>query len=164
MAATQGLPVLILKEGASRSRGKDAQHANIMAAKIISEAVRSSLGPKGMDKMLVDSLGDVTSDTLFSIESQAGGSWLDNVYTSENPGTWIVTGTYKDKSDSAELIVSAKEEQEEEEREYFVVDFLTKVTSEPISSYGRLLDVLRASSPDNESLLEMRKDKSVCIG
>jgi thermosome len=60
MAATQGVPVLILKEGSSRSRGKDAQHANIMAAKIISEAVRSALGPKGMDKMLVDSLGDVT--------------------------------------------------------------------------------------------------------
>jgi thermosome len=60
MAATQGVPVLILKEGSSRSRGKDAQHSNIMAAKIIAEAVRSSLGPKGMDKMLVDSLGDVT--------------------------------------------------------------------------------------------------------
>lgn len=60
MAATQGVPVLILKEGSSRSRGKDAQHANIMAAKIIGEAVKSSLGPKGMDKMLVDSLGDVT--------------------------------------------------------------------------------------------------------
>jgi thermosome len=60
MSATQGVPVLILKEGASRSRGKEAQHANIMAARIIAEAVRSSLGPKGMDKMLVDSLGDVT--------------------------------------------------------------------------------------------------------
>ncbi|MEM2889147.1 MAG: thermosome subunit beta [Candidatus Bathyarchaeia archaeon] len=60
MAATQGVPVLILKEGSSRSRGKEAQHANIMAAKIIAEAVKTSLGPKGMDKMLVDSLGDVT--------------------------------------------------------------------------------------------------------
>ncbi len=61
MAATQqGIPVLIMKEGSSRSRGKEAQHANIMAARIIAEAVRSSLGPKGMDKMLVDSLGDVT--------------------------------------------------------------------------------------------------------
>jgi thermosome len=60
MAATQGVPVLILKEGSSRSRGKEAQHANIMAAKVIAEAVKSTLGPKGMDKMLVDSLGDVT--------------------------------------------------------------------------------------------------------
>lgn len=55
-----GTPVLILREGSSRSRGKDAQHANIMAAKIVAEAVKSSLGPKGMDKMLVDSFGDVT--------------------------------------------------------------------------------------------------------
>ena len=55
-----GVPVLILKEGASRSRGKEAQHANIMAARIVAEAVKSSLGPKGMDKMLVDSFGDVT--------------------------------------------------------------------------------------------------------
>ncbi|MFQ6073849.1 MAG: thermosome subunit beta, partial [Candidatus Bathyarchaeia archaeon] len=55
-----GVPVLILKEGSSRSRGKEAQHANIMAARIVAEAVKSSLGPKGMDKMLVDSFGDVT--------------------------------------------------------------------------------------------------------
>jgi thermosome len=55
-----GVPVLVLKEGSSRSRGKEAQHSNIMAAKIVAESVRSSLGPKGMDKMLVDSFGDVT--------------------------------------------------------------------------------------------------------
>jgi thermosome len=51
---------LILKEGTSRNRGKEAQKNNIMAAKIVAQAVRSSLGPKGMDKMLVDSMGDVT--------------------------------------------------------------------------------------------------------
>jgi thermosome len=55
-----GTPVLILREGTSRSRGKDAQSSNILAAKVISEAIRTSLGPRGMDKMLVDSLGDVT--------------------------------------------------------------------------------------------------------
>jgi len=55
-----GTPVLILREGASRSRGREAQHANIMAAQIVAEAVKSALGPKGMDKMLVDSFGDVT--------------------------------------------------------------------------------------------------------
>lgn len=55
-----GTPVLILKEGASRSRGHDAQRTNIMAASIVAESVKSALGPKGMDKMLVDSFGDVT--------------------------------------------------------------------------------------------------------
>src|SRR3989304_8760115 len=56
----QGQPVIILKEGTERSRGKGAQSNNIQAAKAVSDAVRSTLGPKGMDKMLVDSMGDVT--------------------------------------------------------------------------------------------------------
>jgi len=49
-----------MKEGSKRSRGREAQHANIMAAKVVAESVRSALGPRGMDKMLVDSFGDVT--------------------------------------------------------------------------------------------------------
>ncbi len=60
MSELAGTPVLILKEGATRERGRGAQHANIMAARIVAEAVKSALGPKGMDKMLVDSFGDVT--------------------------------------------------------------------------------------------------------
>lgn len=60
MGQMGGIPVLILKEGAQRLVGRDARRNNIVAARVISEAVRSTLGPKGMDKMLVDSLGDVT--------------------------------------------------------------------------------------------------------
>ena len=52
-------PIIILKEGTKREKGKGAQSNNIMAAKAISDAVKSTLGPKGMDKMLVDSMGDV---------------------------------------------------------------------------------------------------------
>lgn len=59
-AQAGGVPVLVLREGSSRSRGKEAQHTNIMAAKIVAETVKSALGPKGMDKMLIDSMGDVT--------------------------------------------------------------------------------------------------------
>lgn len=55
-----GVPVLILKEGATQTKGRDAQKNNMTAAKLIAEVVRTSLGPRGMDKMLVDSLGDVT--------------------------------------------------------------------------------------------------------
>jgi len=55
-----GQPVLVLREGTSRSRGKEAQRNNIMAARVIGEAIKSTLGPRGMDKMLVDSLGDIT--------------------------------------------------------------------------------------------------------
>ncbi len=59
--ATRGtMPVVLLKEGASETKGRDAVKNNIAASKIIAEIVRTSLGPRGMDKMLVDSLGDVT--------------------------------------------------------------------------------------------------------
>lgn len=53
-------PVLVLKESAFQQKGRDAQKNNIAAAKLVAELVRTSLGPRGMDKMLVDSLGDVT--------------------------------------------------------------------------------------------------------
>ena len=52
-------PIFILKEGTNRTRGKSAQSNNIAAAKAVADAVRTTLGPKGMDKMLVDSMGDV---------------------------------------------------------------------------------------------------------
>jgi len=60
MAAVSGIPVLILKEGATRTYGREAQRANIAAARAIAETLKTTLGPRGMDKMLVDSLGDVT--------------------------------------------------------------------------------------------------------
>ena len=53
-------PVLVLKESALQQKGKDAQNNNIQAAKLVADLVKSSLGPRGLDKMLVDSLGDVT--------------------------------------------------------------------------------------------------------
>jgi thermosome len=55
-----GQPILILKEGTTERRGKEAQRNNFEAVKIVKDIVKTSLGPKGMDKMLVDSLGDVT--------------------------------------------------------------------------------------------------------
>ena len=55
-----GQPVLILKEGTTRSRGKEAQRNNIMAARVIGEVLKTTLGPRGMDKMLIDSIGDIT--------------------------------------------------------------------------------------------------------
>lgn len=59
-ASAGGMPVLILRQGSKQSRGREAQKNNFAAISMIAEVVRSSLGPRGMDKMLVDSLGDVT--------------------------------------------------------------------------------------------------------
>jgi thermosome len=65
-----GQPILILPEGTLRSRGSDAQKNNIAAAKAVADAVKSTLGPKGMDKMLVDSIGDIviTNDGVTILE------------------------------------------------------------------------------------------------
>lgn len=60
MASQGKMPVVLLKDGSTETKGRDAHKNNIAASKIISEIVRTSLGPRGMDKMLVDSLGDVT--------------------------------------------------------------------------------------------------------
>jgi thermosome len=86
-----GQPILILREGGERRRGRDAQSTNIMAAKVIAEAVKSTLGPMGMDKMLVDSLGDivVTNDGVtilkeMDIEHPAAKMMVEVAKTQEN--------------------------------------------------------------------------------
>ncbi|MBI4015500.1 MAG: TCP-1/cpn60 chaperonin family protein [Candidatus Aenigmarchaeota archaeon] len=65
-----GQQIFVLPEGTLRTLGKDAQHTNIAAAKVVSDAVRTTLGPKGMDKMLVDSMGDIviTNDGVTILE------------------------------------------------------------------------------------------------
>ncbi len=65
-----GQPIFVLPEGTLRTIGRDAQHANIAAAKTVADAVRTTLGPKGMDKMLVDSMGDIviTNDGVTILE------------------------------------------------------------------------------------------------
>ncbi len=60
MTALYGIPVVILKEGTSRTQGRDALRNNIIAARALAEVLKTSLGPKGLDKMLVDSFGDIT--------------------------------------------------------------------------------------------------------
>jgi len=88
---TQQQPIYILAEGSSRTMGKDAQRNNIMAAKLVAETVRTTLGPKGMDKMLVDSLGDiiVTNDGVtilqeMQIEHPAAKMIVEVAKTQEN--------------------------------------------------------------------------------
>jgi len=92
LAQTQsGQPVLILKEGTSRSRGREAQRNNIMAARVIAEAVRSTLGPRGMDKMLVDSLGDITI-------TNDGAAILDEIEV-EHPAAKMMVEVAKTQDD-----------------------------------------------------------------
>ncbi|MFW9828253.1 MAG: thermosome subunit beta [Candidatus Thorarchaeota archaeon] len=91
MAQLSGVPILILKEGTERKRGADAQKNNITAAKAVAEAVRTTLGPKGMDKMLVDSLGDVTI-------TNDGATILDTIDV-EHPAAKMIVEVAKTQDD-----------------------------------------------------------------
>ena len=83
-----GMPVLILKEGSKENKGKEAQRNNITAAKLIAEVVKTCLGPRGMDKMLVDTVGDVTitndgATILKEIDVQhPAAKMMDNLFSS----------------------------------------------------------------------------------
>jgi len=91
LAYLTGQPILILKEGAARSRGREAQRSNIQAARIIAEVVKSTLGPRGMDKMLVDSLGDVTI-------TNDGATILDEIDV-QNPAAKMMVEVAKTQDD-----------------------------------------------------------------
>ncbi len=91
LATQAGQPVIILKEGTSRTRGREAQRNNIMAARIIAEAIRTTLGPRGMDKMLIDSLGDITI-------TNDGATILDEIEV-EHPAAKMMVEVAKTQDD-----------------------------------------------------------------
>ena len=105
-------PIYILPEGSSRTTGRDAQRNNIMAAKLVAETVRTTLGPKGMDKMIVDSLGDVivTNDGVtilkeIQIEHPAAKMMVEIAKTQENE---VGDGTTTAVVVAGELLKSAE--------------------------------------------------------
>jgi chaperonin GroEL (HSP60 family) len=106
-------PIFILPEGYQRTMGKDAQRSNILAAKQVAETVRTTLGPKGMDKMIVDSLGDVTvtNDGVtileeMNIENPAAKMLVEVAKTQENQ---VGDGTTTAVVLAGELLKSAED-------------------------------------------------------
>ncbi len=91
LTTSGGQPILILKEGTSRRRGREAQRNNIMAARIVAEVLRSTLGPRGMDKMLIDSLGDITI-------TNDGATILDEIEV-EHPAAKMMVEVAKTQDD-----------------------------------------------------------------
>ena len=91
MAEAGQQPMVFLSEGTKRTRGKDAQRINILIAKAVANAVKSTLGPKGMDKMIVDDLGDVTI-------SNDGATILDEI-SIEHPIGKIMAEVAKTQDD-----------------------------------------------------------------
>ena len=88
-----GQPIILLKEGTERTRGRSAQSNSIAAAKAVAEAVRSTLGPRGMDKMLVDSMGDV-------VITNDGATILKEIDI-EHPAAKMVVEVAKTQDDEA---------------------------------------------------------------
>jgi thermosome len=86
-----GQPVIILKEGTSRSRGREARRNNFMAAQVVAEVLRTTLGPRGMDKMLIDSLGDITI-------TNDGAAILDEIDV-EHPAAKMIVEVAKTQDD-----------------------------------------------------------------
>jgi len=109
----QGQPIIIMPEGSSRVLGRDAQRMNIMAGKVLAETVRTTLGPKGMDKMLVDSMGDivVTNDGVtilkeMDIEHPAAKMLVEVAKTQEDE---VGDGTTTAVIIAGELLKNAEE-------------------------------------------------------
>ncbi len=86
-----GQPVIILKEGTSRSRGREARRNNFMAAQVVAEVLRTTLGPRGMDKMLIDGLGDITI-------TNDGAAILDEIDV-EHPAAKMIVEVAKTQDD-----------------------------------------------------------------
>ena len=147
MTQPQVQPIFILPEGAQRSVGKDAQRTNIMAAKLVAETVRTTLGPKGMDKMIVDSLGDVTitNDGVTILEEMNIGhpSAKMIVEVAKTQEEEIGDGTTTAVVLAGELLKNAE-------------DLLDKEVHPAVVSRGYRL----AESKAQEILKEMRKNNS----
>jgi len=137
-----GQPVLILKEGTSRSRGREAQRNNIMAARIISEVLKTTLGPRGMDKMLIDSLGDITI-------TNDGAAILDEIEV-EHPAAKMMVEVAKTQDDmvgdgtttavvlSGELLKKAEELLDQNIHPTVIVSGYKKAVQKAIETINRI--------------------------
>jgi thermosome len=150
-AQAGGIPVLVLKEGSSRSRGQEATHGNITAAKIVAESVRSSLGPKGMDKMLVDNFGDVTitSDgrTILDemdIQHPAAKMLVEVAKTQDNEAG---DGTTSVVIIAGELLSRAEELTDKNVHPITVIDGYKKAAEKALETLGKIAIKIDPASP-----------------
>jgi thermosome len=148
-----GIPVLVLKEGSSRSRGREAQNNNIEAAKVVAEVVKSALGPKGMDKMLVDSFGDVTitSDgrTILDemdIQHPAAKMMVEVAKTQDNEAG---DGTTTAVIISGELLNKAQELIEKSVHPTVIIDGYRKAAEKALETLEKIAIKIDADSSDH---------------
>ncbi|HLN33823.1 MAG TPA: thermosome subunit beta [Nitrososphaeraceae archaeon] len=154
-----GVPVLILKEGSTQTKGRDAQKNNVTAAKLIAEIVRSSLGPRGMDKMLVDSLGDVTitndgATVLKEIDVQHPAAKM-MVEISKATDNEVGDGTTSVVVLAGALIEKAEELIAKDVHPTIIVDGYRKSAQKAIEILNKIAQKIDAN--DKESLIKVAK-------
>ena len=150
-------PVLVLKESALQQKGKDAQQNNIAAAKLVSELVRSSLGPRGLDKMLVDSLGDVTitndgATILKEIDVQHPAAKM-MVEISKTVDNEVGDGTTSSVVFGGALLSKAEELLKKDVHSSTIVEGYQNAAEKTLEIYSELSKKITAD--DKESLLKI---------
>jgi thermosome len=153
------IPVIILREGTQRTRGRDAQLNNIMVAKVIAEAMRSSLGPRGMDKMLVDSFGDVTitSDGATILKEMEVEHPVAKmlVEVAKAQDAEVGDGTTTVVVLAGELLAKAEELIEKEVHPSIIIDGYKKAAVKALEVYDQI--AIPVSIGDREALKKIAK-------
>ena len=152
-------PVLVLKESALQQKGKDAQKNNITAAKLVAELVKTSLGPRGLDKMLVDSLGDVTitndgATILKEIDAQHPAAKMV-VEISKTIDTEVGDGTTSSVVFAGALLEKAEKLLEKDVHSTVIIDGYEAASAKALELLEELAKVIKPD--DRESLIKIAK-------
>lgn len=152
-----GTPILILKEGASRRRGRTAREGNIAAAKVIAEVVKATLGPRGMDKMLVDTIGDITitndgHEILKEIDVQHPAAKMI-VEVAETQDKEVGDGTTTAVILAGELLKSAEEMLDKGIHPTTIVSGYKKAADEGLKILGKI--AVDINLEDKEALMKV---------
>ena len=150
-------PVLVLKESALQEKGKDAQKNNIAAAKLVAELVKSSLGPRGLDKMLVDSLGDVTitndgATILKEIDAQHPTAKM-MVEISKTIDTEVGDGTTSSVIFAGTLLAKAEELLSKDVHSSVIIDGFQAAAEKSLEILNEISKKVQAN--DKETLLKI---------
>jgi len=152
-------PVLVLKESALQQKGRDAQKNNIAAAKLVAELVKTSLGPRGLDKMLVDSLGDVTitndgATILKEIDTQHPAAKM-MVEISKTIDTEVGDGTTSSVVFAGALLEKAEKLLEKDVHSTVIIDGYQAASEKALELLAKLAKTVKPD--DRESLIKIAK-------
>ena len=152
-------PVLVLKESALQQKGRDAQKNNIAAAKLVAELVKTSLGPRGLDKMLVDSLGDVTitndgATILKEIDTQHPAAKM-MVEISKTIDTEVGDGTTSSVVFAGALLEKAEKLLEKDVHSTIIIDGYQAASEKALELLAKLAKTVKPD--DRESLIKIAK-------